>query len=54
MVRFPPTFYRVTMLRDRHPRDDVEIAIETKNHDHIEQLHKVLTEKGYNIVMNPF
>ncbi|MEH7072798.1 threonine ammonia-lyase [Neobacillus drentensis] len=29
----------------------IEISVETKNHEHIEQLHKVLTEKNYHVEM---
>jgi threonine dehydratase len=32
----------------------LEISVETKNHDHIEQLYKVLTEKGYIVEMYHF
>ncbi|HZH61111.1 MAG TPA: threonine ammonia-lyase [Metabacillus sp.] len=28
---------------------ELEISVETKNQDHIEQLHKVLKDKGYNV-----
>ncbi|HZG71402.1 MAG TPA: threonine ammonia-lyase [Chondromyces sp.] len=28
---------------------ELEISVETKNHDHITELHKVLTEKNYNV-----
>ncbi len=32
----------------------LEISVETKNHDHIQQLHKVLTKKDYNLEMSQF
>jgi threonine dehydratase len=32
----------------------IEISVETKNHDHIEQLHNVLTEKNYHVEMGNF
>ncbi|MFV2047146.1 threonine ammonia-lyase [Metabacillus sp. YM-086] len=30
----------------------LEISVETKNHDHIEELHKVLKNKGYSVQMD--
>ncbi len=32
----------------------LEISVETKNHDHISLLHKTLTEKGYNVEMSHY
>ncbi|KAA9030666.1 threonine ammonia-lyase [Niallia endozanthoxylica] len=33
---------------------ELEISVETKNHDHIGQLYKILTEKNYNVEMSDF
>lgn len=32
----------------------LEISVETKNHDHVEQLHHALTKKGYHIEQGQF